>query len=140
MRTLRGHVEGGEGWVAGELHAEVVPYVRQTGRTRWASGARGRRARRYNEARALLRDAVAWLMRARNIRPLPKAPIRAHITVWTPRPSLCDADNLAKAVLDALSGVALPDDRLVYVLLAEKRRGGHRLRFRLETIRDPRPA
>lgn len=38
---------------------------------------------------------------------------------WYPRK--CDADNIAKAVLDALNGVAWKDDRQVTRLVCEKR-------------------
>ena len=38
---------------------------------------------------------------------------------WYPRK--CDADNLAKAILDALNGVAWQDDRQVTRLVCEKR-------------------
>jgi crossover junction endodeoxyribonuclease RusA len=53
-------------------------------------------------------------------------PITGPVTVWCefhlPTPERADADNLAKAVLDALNGTAYADDRQVMELNVRKHR------------------
>lgn len=49
-------------------------------------------------------------------------PVQVHLTFWCNTATLarCDVDNLAKAVLDALKGIAYADDKQVAALFARK--------------------
>lgn len=45
---------------------------------------------------------------------------KADAHLWGPHTQLPDADNVAKAVMDALNGVCYPDDRMIFELKSRK--------------------
>jgi len=97
----------------------IVPYTRTTQGSKWNA-----RSRRYFASKENLALSVKLQMRRCGNKRLPdKTPflLRAH---FTRRNFLtCDLDNLAKAVADALNGIAYDDDRYCVRLEATKRRG-----------------
>lgn len=78
------------------------------------------RSRAYTPARTKVHERLIWscAMQA-GVRP-----IAGPVTVWcdfhVTSPGKSDADNLAKAVLDALNGYAYADDRQVHELNIRK--------------------
>jgi crossover junction endodeoxyribonuclease RusA len=82
-------------------------YVRMTRGTKW-----GARAQRYLAYRAELG------YRAKEAGASPcTGPVRIHIQAYVKRRTF-DLDNLVKAVLDGLNGVAFVDDKQVYIIQA----------------------
>lgn len=62
---------------------------------------------------------VALLAQAAGARPT-KSPVRVHLRIYLPNARRVDIDNLAKAILDGLNGVAFADDSQVCDLRVEK--------------------
>ena len=93
----------------------VMPYVRQTRTTRWRQDhPAGARARAYNESRATLRDALAGIMLAKHLKPLPAAPLGMASSFWLKNPSTSDLGNCEKALEDAANKILYPDDRWIW--------------------------
>lgn len=84
---------------------------------RSASGCAGR-----SRAAMALRAAYRWRQASRHFFPLPKS-LSAKKTAaldGTPHTKKSNADNVAKAVLDALNGCAYPDDSQIAFLTVRK--------------------
>lgn len=79
--------------------------------------------------------AVAWAARAAGVRPA-TGPVAVEVVFYVSGRSP-DPDNLAKAVLDGLNGIAYADDRQVVRLVAEVRRAESRDRQRAEVAVRP---
>jgi Holliday junction resolvase RusA-like endonuclease len=75
-------------------------------------------ARRYGIARFNATQKVA--MRIDAYGQLPKSKWRKHIYVIAPWLEKPDADNISKAIMDALNGLAYRDDAQVTLLIVEK--------------------
>jgi len=94
----------------------VMPYVRQTRRSRFRRDRAGDRAREYNELRASLRDALALILKMRRIEAFGKVRLGFSGLFWDEKVSRKDIDNLVKAAMDVCSDILIPDDCWVYRL------------------------
>ncbi len=125
---VREWVQDGRRHLLIRANLRVMPYVRQTKATRWGSGKAAARAQEYNEARAAVRDGVAYLMRQRGVAPFGKVRLGFACSVWL-RPkkvwtgkttstvdsmASLDLGNLEKALEDAFNGVVYPDDSPIW--------------------------
>lgn len=98
------------------IRGEIVPYVR-VGRERWTD-----RARRYFASRDAIQLQARAQMALRNREMLPgQTPLRIVTTFERRRLWTCDADNLFKAISDALNGIVYPDDRWIAEIEISKR-------------------
>ncbi len=98
------------------LTGAVKPYVRMTRRGKWTNA----QAQEYLASRMSLALQAKEQMRGRA--PLGRMPLRVHIIFSvSERMHTKDLDNLVKAVLDALNGVAWQDDRWVDEISAVRR-------------------
>jgi Holliday junction resolvase RusA-like endonuclease len=88
----------------------LVPYTRMTGRGKFSP-----RAQRYLQARSQFQ----WELKAAWRQEPWCAPVWVACRAVYPDRKVRDCDNVAKAVLDALTGVVLADDRLVRGLVIE---------------------
>lgn len=103
----------------------VMPYVRQTRKTRWRADSLGRRAQQYNAMVAGLRDVLVISRNLAGVEPFGDVRLGFSGLFWVERRvNVMDLDNLLKATWDIARGVLFPDDRQVFVIdHAEKNRG-----------------
>ncbi len=100
------------------------------------SKSRDRDGNMYESSRGLRpwRDAVGWIARARNTQAMQDGPFAVHCRFVMPRPQAMaktkptpphtkkpDVDKIARAILDAITGVWFKDDSQVTCLVATKR-------------------
>lgn len=81
---------------------------------------RGAGGRFYTpRASKVYKDKVGWLARQAGVRCL-KGPVRLTVAVWVPDARRRDVDNVAKACMDALTGIAWQDDSQVSRLVVTR--------------------
>lgn len=91
-----------------------VPAVRMTRRGKWVK----KRAQRY----LAYKDQVGWVARVAGIKRI-GGPVKVSMTFYFANNQLPDVDNLVKAIMDGLNGIAWSDDRQVIRVEAERRKG-----------------
>ncbi|MBN2909138.1 RusA family crossover junction endodeoxyribonuclease [Polycladomyces sp. WAk] len=102
-----------------------VPAVRMTQRSKWVSKQAGRYLAYKNQ--------VAWAAKAARIQRI-DGPVEVEAAAYLYGRREPDADNLAKAFLDGLNGIAWTDDRQVRKLTIEKVKVATREEERAEII------
>ncbi len=110
------------------MNLRVMPYVRQTQKTRFRKDKRGQRAQEYNDAQATIRESVEHMMKQEGLKKFPERRLgfaasfwlkpkrvwagRRHATVDDPE--ALDLGNLEKALEDALQGSLMPNDKYIW--------------------------
>jgi crossover junction endodeoxyribonuclease RusA len=95
-----------------EIHGRPVPAVRMTQRSKFIS----KQAQRY----LAYKDQIGWEAKAAGIRPTHSPyEVKANVYMDCTKRDM-DVDNLAKAYLDGLNGIAWHDDRQVILLHIKK--------------------
>ena len=98
----------------------LIPYVRQTHRSRFRRDKFGERSQKYNDQQAMLRDALNFKMKEVNeYGNLGYA--KQQLGFWarfeiadSRRLAVCDLSNLIKAVEDFCRGSLIHDDRMIF--------------------------
>lgn len=95
----------------------MMPYVRQTYRSRFRRDAFGKRCREYNDQQALIRDALILKMKQVGELSYEKEKLGFSAQFGMSNKTklqVSDLDNLTKALKDCLVGCILKDDRYIY--------------------------
>jgi Holliday junction resolvase RusA-like endonuclease len=102
------------------IEGEIMPYVRMTRRGKYTDP----RAQAYMASQTAIQWQLNCQMVDRNLPMLPpQTPLSVSIVIWTDRGHTCDADNLAKAIIDAAQGIVFKNDLWIDWLHVERRHG-----------------
>lgn len=78
-------------------------------------------------------DFVGWKAKEVITEPL-TGDIALHIRVYVNRNVFADIDNIAKAIMDGLNGIAYKDDKQVVCLTVQRLRGEEKVEIELEEV------
>ena len=101
------------------IESRIVPYVRMTRRGKYVDP----RASEYLASQTEIRLRLREQMSERGLAMLPpQTPLAVSIDIWTARGHTCDADNLAKAIIDAAQGVVFKNDLWIDQIRIERQK------------------
>ena len=78
-------------------------------------------------------ELVGWYTKQCMTEPL-KGNVMLHIKTYVKKNIFPDLDNIAKAIMDGLNGIAYKDDRQVMCLTVQRLRGEERVEILLEEV------